>query len=369
MSDLQLALVVIGALVIAGVYAFNRLQERQFRRRMERALDDRSADALMAPSVAGPLGEGERIEPQLSAPAAAEVFDAPPAEHATAPRPEAAAPAAGAQSLPESPIDYLCGLEAPAGLPAAALAELLKSLHAIGKPASLQAYDAATGQWVALPSNAVASVTRVAASLQLADRNGPVNRVQLSSMRDLLQDFAQAHDARLRCPDLDLAAQAAVELDRFCAAVDVSIGCSVVPAVGLQFPGTKVRGLLESAGFAADPGGRYVLRTEDGGVLMWAEDIDGHPMSPERMRSSALGGLVLTLDAPRVPSKARTFERMVELGRHLAQALEGTVVDDNRVALNEAGLKLVREQLDALHDSMLARGIPAGGALAERLFS
>ena len=222
---------------------------------------------------------------------------------------------------------------------------------------------------VALPCAAEFALSRIQASLQLADRSGAVNRVQLSSMRDLVHLFAERVGGACDCPEIDQAAQAAAEVDRFCAQVDVSIGCNVVPNGEGGLPGTKVRGLLESAGFALESSGRFVQRAEDGTVLISAESIDGEALSGDRLRAAPLPGLTLTMDVPRVPAGARVFERMIELGRHLAQALDATVVDDNRARLTEAGIKVIRQQLRNVHAAMEAQGIPAGGALAARLFS
>ena len=115
--------------------------------------------------------------------------------------------------------------------------------------------------------------------------------------------------------------------------------------------------------------GRFVLRAEDGNVLLTAEDIEGHALSAERLRASPLAGLTLTMDVPRVSGGARVFERMLELARHLAHALDGAVVDDNRAELTDAGLKTIRQQLKSVQAAMEAQGIPAGGTLALRLFS
>jgi FtsZ-interacting cell division protein ZipA len=78
---------------------------------------------------------------------------------------------------------------------------------------------------------------------------------------------------------------------------------------------------------------------------------------------------MFTLDVPKVPANARAFDRMIELGRHLAQALDAVVVDDNRAPLTEAGLKVIRQQLRTVHAAMEQHGIPAGSAVAARLFS
>jgi len=370
MSDLQLGLVVLGVLVVVGVYAFNRWQERQLKRRMHDAFGSPPADILID-SASTPAGDrGERVEPRLARSEPSPVADAelPAAAPDTAPQ-----VAVHASSPPDeersSPIDYVCRIESDTPLDHVALADLAKALHALGKRAGVRAWNAADNAWTGLPLGPGVSAQRVEAFLQLADRTGPVNRVQLSSMRDLVREFAEQVGAESHCPEIDAAAQAAADLDRFCAQVDVSIGCSVIPGPSGSFPGTKVRGLLESSGFVLEPGGRFLLHAEDGSVLVSAEDIEGHAFSAERLRSSAVSGLLLTLDVPRVPGTGRVFDRMIEIGRNLAQALEGRVVDDNRAELTEAGLKLVRQQVRGLHEKMQAHGIPAGGRIAERLFS
>jgi FtsZ-interacting cell division protein ZipA len=127
--------------------------------------------------------------------------------------------------------------------------------------------------------------------------------------------------------------------------------------------------LLESAGFTLEPTGRFALRSEDGILLMTAENIEADPLTAERLRATPIPGLMFTLDVPKVPANARAFDRMIELGRHLAQALDAVVVDDNRAALTEAGLKVIRQQLRTVHAAMEQHGIPAGSAVAARLFS
>jgi FtsZ-interacting cell division protein ZipA len=379
MSDLQLGLIVVGILVVAGVYAFNRYQELQLRRRVESRFAQRPDDVLMqdasAPAPAAVVhGEDERLEPRFGTlvdepePAPA-VQAAEPRESASAgARVEPASAPAVAEAAP-SPIDYVCSIEAPEPIAAAALEAFVKAVNAIGKPAAVMGWDSHAAHWLEMPSSRAAAITRVQAAVQLADRGGALNRVQLSSLRDLALQLAERSGGACRCGDIDQAAKAAAEIDRFCSQVDVSVGCNVVPRGGGALAGTKVRGLLESAGFVLEPSGRFVQRAEDGSVLLCIDDIEGGALSVERLRTGPITGLMLTLDVPRVSGGARAFERMLELARHLAHALDAVVVDDNQQELADAGLKVIRQQLKSVHAAMEAQGIPAGGALAARLFS
>ncbi|MCC6531929.1 MAG: hypothetical protein IT531_05215 [Burkholderiales bacterium] len=380
MSELQLGLIVIGVLVVAGVYGFNRFQERQLRRRMERGFHERPADVLLD-EHAPHGGDGHRIEPRVSSVdaaasdgAARAQADETGAQGAREPsiegeRAPAAVTPAARQAPAQSRIDYVCSIEAAEPLAHAALNQFHKAASALGKPVAISGWSAASNEWIALPCAADLALSRLQASLQLADRTGPANRVQLSSMRDLVHQFAEQAGASCECPEIDQAAQTAAEIDRFCARVDVSIGCTVMPQGGAGLPGTKVRGLLESAGFMLESSGRFVLRAEDGTVLMAAEHSGGEALSAERLRAAPVPGLTLTMDVPRVPGGARVFDRMIELGRQLAHALDASMVDDNRAELTEAGVKVIRQQLRSVHGAMEAEGIPAGGALAARLFS
>ena len=367
MSDLQLGLIVIGVLVIVAVLVFNRWQERQLRRRVE----DTFASIDQSPlDEAASDAQADRIEPTFERPQrdAGGASTAGSVRHGGATSAGAAAQT-GFDGSAQSPIDYVCSINAGAQIPHEALTEFMRAATAVGKRVTLEAWIPETAQWVELPLPQARPITHVRAALQLADRNGPVNRVQLSTMRDLVRHLAQQVEGDCDCPEIDVAQQAAVELDQFCAEVDVSISCHVVPRSEAGLPGTKVRGLLESSGYGLEPDGRFWLHADDGTVLMSAADAQGEAFSVERLRTESLAGLTLSLDVPRAPGAGRLFDRMLETARHLAHALDAIVVDDNRRPLTEAGLGVIRQQVRAVQAAMDARGIAAGGPIAVRLFS
>ncbi len=67
MSDLQISLLVIGALTVAGVYLFNGWQERQFRRRSEQAFAREHEDVLLEGTPARDAKSEVRVEPKIPA--------------------------------------------------------------------------------------------------------------------------------------------------------------------------------------------------------------------------------------------------------------------------------------------------------------
>src|ERR1044071_7925121 len=64
MSDLQAGLLAIGIVVVAGVYLFNLLQERRYRRKSEEGFKQEHEDVLFSASPSA-AGDGPRIEPQI----------------------------------------------------------------------------------------------------------------------------------------------------------------------------------------------------------------------------------------------------------------------------------------------------------------
>ena len=92
MGDLQISLLVIGALAVAGVYLFNWWQERQFRRRSEQAFAREHEDVLLEGT---PARDADRVEPKMAADSAAR-----PAAVRTAGKSPASA-------VPDPIIDYV----------------------------------------------------------------------------------------------------------------------------------------------------------------------------------------------------------------------------------------------------------------------
>ncbi|MDO9636874.1 MAG: hypothetical protein Q7I95_07925, partial [Thiobacillus sp.] len=72
MSDLQISLLVIGVAIVAGVVAFNWVQERRFRKQADAAFQSPMGDALMQQPGSALRETAERIEPALHEP----VFEA-----------------------------------------------------------------------------------------------------------------------------------------------------------------------------------------------------------------------------------------------------------------------------------------------------
>ena len=361
MSELQIGLAVIGAVVIAGVMAYNRVQEARFRKRAEASFAGDHGDVLL--ETAAPDSRAQRIEPRMQT-------GAPEAESGSAGRMEPVglvdSAAANAPDEGASPIDYTIEVDAEQPLQRPALHQLIEALAGLGRQTVITA-SVADGIWVAV-ANAPAAVRRLRVSLQLADRRGHLTEADLLAFQHLVTQWAQGTAASVRAPEIAPYLHISRELDQFCNDVDVAIGLNVVAASGEPFTGTKLRSCAEAAGLRLE-GGVFRLLDAHGMPLFSLEHQQGEPFDPERMRTAGLDGVTLLLDVPRVAQGVKVFDQMVDTGRHFASTLGGALVDDNRVAVTEAGLEQIRGQLRHIYAAMDARGIRAGSGLALRLFS
>ncbi|WP_333842536.1 cell division protein ZipA C-terminal FtsZ-binding domain-containing protein [Pelomicrobium sp.] len=366
MSELQLGLLVVGVLVVAGVYLFNRIQQRRLRRQAERAFGNRHQDVLLQSQ---PFKEPEaRVEPRLEP----RLEPMPVAERRTMPGPEPA-PAPGSfppdAALLDEGIDFVAELAFPTPIEPARLAPLVQRKAEFGKPVSLAVYDPQENAWKEVHSAMGGHYGRVRVALQLCDRDGAVSDVMLRGFRDAVQALAQTLGARVAMPDADEAAVRAALLDQFCAEVDVVIGINVVSPRERRFHGAKIKALAESNGLKLTADGRYTLLDERGEVLFRVADMQAVPFRADTLSQMSTDGLTLELDLPRVVDGLDAFRQMVQLARTFATTLGGVMVDDNRVALTDAGLEKIRQEIARLQALMQARRIPAGGELALRLFS
>jgi FtsZ-interacting cell division protein ZipA len=206
-------------------------------------------------------------------------------------------------------------------------------------------------------------------SLQLVDRRGAVSPGDLTALQSAVAVCAAAIPASAVIPETAAYVDKAQALDALCAEVDVVVGINVVAPAGRSFGGARLRGLAEAAGFRLQPSGVFTYSDAQGHVLFTLENSGQQPFGAETLRQLTTNGVTLLLDVPRQRDGLRAFDQMVAVGRQLAVALGGALVDDNRAAVTEPGLEQIRNQLRAIYGTMQARGVPGGSADALRLFS
>jgi len=80
-------------------------------------------------------------------------------------------------------------------------------------------------------------------------------------------------------------------------------------------------------------------------------------------------GLTFALDIPTGHDPPRAVAEMARVASIFALTLGGQLVDDNKRPLSDSGLASIRRSVEKIAHDMESHGIPAGSALARRLFS
>ena len=320
MSELQIGLFAIGALVVAGVLIYNRAQERRAKSEAQRAFRSGHDDVLLDRSVAA-------HGPQNAA-------------------------VADKTAQPDPAIDYI--VEFAAGHPVAqsALREQWNAIKRRHTRRALLAGAVDGRSW--------------RAGLQLVSRDGAVGEADLIEFRSAVETLAATVGATVSAPEMRAAVEAARALDDFCAESDIQV---VVHVTGGPFAGTKIRAAAEASGLALEADGKFALRNDERRLLYTLATRDGTAFSAAAMSDAAPQALSLALDVTRAPDTRRSFESMARLAHQLASALGGSIVDDNGNTLDERAIEAIALQLDSVRAKLAARGLAPGSPTALRLFS
>ncbi|MDP3438405.1 MAG: cell division protein ZipA C-terminal FtsZ-binding domain-containing protein [Azonexus sp.] len=409
MTELQMGLIGLGATAVVGVFAYNKWQEHRHRKLAEAVLRPDHDDVLLGdgakvatkpvatersePEIRddNPLTQTERAEPVFVDSAADLVGEVFPADslHEKPALPADPAPVL-AKRAPPKPVENAIYEMVPGPLPAELLdprlefivamelvepVSALQILHSqrdalrrLNKPVHWVGFNERTRDWEPLVSDSNWDLRHLRMGLQLVNRLGPISSGEIAIFSGAMQALADELMAVADMPPARLLDQAA-ELDRFCAAVDLEIGVNLVSR-GSAFSGTKIRALAESAGMVLGIDGLFTRYDEAGRAQFSLQNYESMQFSAESIRSLSTHGLTFLLDVPRVDHGERVFMQMTELAKRFADALQGTLVDDNRQPLSESQLDHIRREfIGKPQATMLAFGLPAGSPQAQRLFS
>lgn len=357
MSDLQLAIALLGAIGVAAVVGYNAWVARRHRRLGERVLRQPAGD---------PLLDGEM--PQIP-PASAVAVEALPRQEpmfGTGESGDATGMQAPEAHLLSPAFDYAMALhtldpmsgERLGLLEGQLLREHVHRIVVIG-------WNDSSGWQRVDPDGAY---TMASAALQLADRRGPAQPAEIEAFAAAVRAFAEEVMAVVDAGPIPRAAQQAGELDALCARVDTQVGVNVVGR-NMAFSAARLRTLLERhAGDYAEDGSAVVVDPAVGPQFV-IFDHDGQPLAPGAGNGITVRGLTFLLDVPRTARGAAVFSRMVEIAKDFAGTLGGELVDDQRLPLTDAALETIQRQIEQQQAAMAAAGIEAGSRLARRVFA
>ncbi|UDM48772.1 cell division protein ZipA C-terminal FtsZ-binding domain-containing protein [Cupriavidus sp. MP-37] len=356
------------------------------------AVADNNHAAAAAAAAASTADADEAVAEEVAVAAAAARASADEAEVASAATPAPAPAPAPATALAPAPAPAPVAA-VPDGQPAPAvvdpLIDCIVPLHlerkasgdrilpltgrlrrAGTKPVHIEGLRAEANAWE--PVTAGHQYEDLQVGVQLANRGGPLNALEFSEFITAVESLAESLDASADLPDMGETVANARELDAFAAACDVQLGVNVI-SDGAPWSAAYVQNVATQDGLVLSRDGtrfiRYQANAEGVQRPLFTLQFGDTNFLRDDLTVKAGRQITLLLDVPVADQAARPFKTVCEYGHTLAQRMGAQLVDDNMRPLTEASFVAIFNQLEALYQKLEARGMPAGSAVALRLFS
>ena len=304
------------------------------------------------------FGHGARMHPAAdeaehedAAPVWPETDGQPAAADAAAPLAAGEADEDGAE-LPDAVVEHVVILEPPAPVNTDRLVVLTSSLRHVGsKPVRIEV-ERLGGHWTTLTAGEKA--VRLRCSLLLANRQGPLNAVELSDFNAAIESLALQLQAPVSIPDMAPILRNARDLDTLAARLDTQVEVRVELPEAAE--AGRVSALVRQLGLSERGNGRYEAYADSGDLLF--------ALAFNKTRDQ----IDFVLDVPRTAERHEAWEGMVACASSMAQALGGRLVDSSGRGMSVGMIKAVARQLAQRHAQLAQVGLPAGGAAAMRVF-
>ena len=347
MSGFTIGVVLLGALVLAALVAWNAWTTRRSLPRQPESPTTVGEDMATRPM--------ERTEPVLDdAPLDEPLAPIPPPERK--PRLDALIDAL-AQIALEGPVSG-----------EAALAALPPTRRAGSKPFGIEGRNVATGEWET--PRAGQRYGAFQAGVQLANRSGALNDIEFSEFVMKAQAFADAVNGAAEFPEMRDEVARARELDQFAGSHDAQLSFTLRARNAAWSPG-YVQQSAARLGFVpgAIPGRLVLPAMAAGGPPVLGLSFSTQAALSEDPAHSAIRDITLSLDVTHVPRTEQPFLRMRDAAVALATSMDGLITDDNGQVIPVEALDRIGADLELLYDTLDARDLSAGSPQARRLFS
>jgi hypothetical protein len=384
MSTLQIALAIIGGLLLAFVVAHGAWSAR--RNTPRQAIPETpplpSFSAQIEPVFGTASGEGSNVDAQRLEPS----FDmrtepgASPPPRTLEASPGHAVVADGlspairnAASERKPGLDPLIDATAPIAVESqvsgdAALAAMPSTRRAGSKPFGVEGLNTINGEWE-FP-NAGQRYSAFQSGVQLANRTGALNQIEYSEFVMKTQAFADAIGGDPEFPEMLDEVARARDLDQFASAHDAQLSFTLRANRTAWSPGYVQQSAARLGFFPGVIPGRMVLpASEQGHAPTIGLAFDTQAAMAEEPEQAALRELTLSLDVPQVARSEQPFARMCEAALALAAGMDGSIIDDNGAPISAEAMEIIHADLEQLYDRLDTHELSAGSPLARRLFS
>jgi len=250
----------------------------------------------------------------------------------------------------------------------AALAAMPATRRAGSKPFAIEGHNALSRQWETPAAGQ--RYTAFQAGVQLANRSGALNEIEYSEFVVKAQHFCDTVNGTPDFPDMLEEVARARELDQFASEHDAQLGFTLRARSAAWSPGYVQQHAARLGFVAGAMPGRMVLASSVAGMPpVLGLSFDTQAALADDPAQAAVREVTLSLDVAQVDRGEQPFVRLREVAMALAQAMDGSITDDNGQLLPRDAMDLIGSELENLYDTLEQRDLASGSALARRLFS
>jgi len=224
------------------------------------------------------------------------------------------------------------------------------------------------GWWQPRPGMRVCALR---AGLQMANRSGAMNEIEFSEFVAVVQRLADTLGGAPDFADMMTEVGRARELDQFASQHDAQLAF----VLQTQRAAWSLGFVLHAAGQVGFQSGslpgRMVLPAADGSTEPPVLTLlfDTQVALAEQPHDMTLRRLRLVYDVAHVPIAERGYARMQDVAHALLEPMDADLVDDAGQPLTAAALAQIGQDVEQLCQTLAERELAPGSAVARRLFS
>lgn len=247
--------------------------------------------------------------------------------------------------------------------------------YVLEKPRQLYGLHYLVGRWSPLERDGEdAQYSDLALTIQMADSNGPIEESELNAFLQVALKLADALNRRTRLAmTVEQALERGRELQQFAEKYDVIASVNVVAKNGSRFSGREIEGAAQQLGMQLGAMNIFHMKNERSGscrhLFSMANLYQPGEFDPTTFDTFHTEGLTLFMTIPCVHEPARVFEKMAHTANGLCEMLDGRLIDQDKRPLTEEGLSVIRRQIRQLATDMSAEGVVPGSETALRFFN
>ncbi len=369
MSNLQIGLAVLGAIILAALLIHGSWTSRKsVPRQAEPLLSQQELDALGV-DASDPKFLADPKSPTFSD----ELLAAQNAYGTLGSEPNVNGAIAGfkvsKQWMMDPLIDVITQIDIDAPVSGDAALQAFPTSRRIGtKIFSVEGLNAETGEWE--PMQAGQRYSAFQSGIQLANRGGALNEIEFSEFVIKTQSFADHFNATPEFPDMLEVIGRARELDQFATDHDAQLSFTIKALESAWSPGYVHQHAAQLGFVAGSIAGRLVVASEViGNPPVLSLIYDSRAALADDPKLAAINEISLLLDVTHVPSQLSPFPLMCQVAQKLASDMDGLITDDNGQPLTQNSMQIIERDLGHLYTALEQRDLAAGSVQARRLFS